>query len=741
MDMHTFKSMLKLFAGLWMALPVAMVGQVFQEGPVDTDQAIAELVSDVAVIRPGQTFEVALRVKLDPHWHVYWKNPGDAGLAPKIEWELPDGFVAGELEFPVPERIVTPPDYVSYGYEGEVFFLTQVTAPANLAVGQTLALNAKANWLVCESMCIPGNADLSLKLPVTETGESLVPSPWADALATARKELPRLLEEASVSFEVLAKTVTASIDWAGFEGIETEGLYFYVEAEGLVNSAAKQNFALSGSSLIVSMEKSEWFEGEVDQLKGILVNASGFAAAGGVQAVALDSAKEGIATIIDRGQSLTVFDDPQSGFLRAMLFAFAGGLILNLMPCVFPVLSIKILGFVNQSGEDKGKALKHGLVFAGGVLVSFWLLGGLLLVLRSFGEKLGWGFQMQNPYFVASMLILIFGFGLSMAGLFEFGTSAIGLGGKVKQEGYGGSFGSGALATILATPCTAPLMANAIPYALDANTSVAQALLVFTSLAAGMAVPYVVLSANPRLIDKLPRPGPWMETFKQIMAFLMFATCVWLISVMLALLDTEDSISVLGGLVFISIAAWVYGKWATLVKSRATVLRARFATVLFFALGAYWLMPSADRIENLQKMEIAKIEARDRNLVNIPNGSVDKFGVEWVEFSPKLIELLESKGRPYYIDFTAEWCLICKSNKGLVFSSDEVKSRIEEKKIVMVKADWTRSNPIITEVLESYGRAGVPLNVYHSGESGMVPVVLPQNLTPGIVLDAIESGI
>lgn len=719
MDMHAFKSMLKLFTGLWIALPAAMVGQVFQEGPVDTDQAIVELVSEIAVIRPGQTFDVALRVKLDPHWHVYWKNPGDAGLAPRIEWELPEGFVAGELEFPVPERIVTPPDFISYGYEGEVFFLVQVTAPADLAVGQTLALNAKANWLICESMCIPGNADLSLKLPVTETGESLVPSPWADALATARKELPRLLEEASVSFEVLAKTVTASIDWAGFEGIETEGLYFYVEAEGLVNSAAKQNFALSGSSLIVSMEKSEWFEGEVDQLKGILVNASGFAAAGGVHAVVVDSAsipkggdpKLGVGAA---GASLT--------FLKALVFAFAGGVILNLMPCVFPVLSIKILGFVQQSGDDDKKILKHGLAFAGGVLVSFWALAGVLIALRAGGESLGWGFQLQSPYFVGVLLLVMFLFGLSLMGVFEFGTSAISLAGKVKGNGFISSFSSGILATAVATPCTGPFMGPALGFAL--TLSAFQSLTVFTFLALGMAAPYLILSSFPKLIERLPRPGAWMETFKQVMSFPMFATCIWLIWLMGAHVGMDGLIEVLGGLLIVSIGAWVYGRWATPIKIVGTRRMATLIALVIASFGVWMLMPS---------------EEATSAVASEGSGGPDKYGVTWEEFSPEVVAAARAEGKPVFIDFTAKWCLTCKANKAVIFASDEVKRRFDELGVVMVRGDWTKRNPVITKALESFGRSGVPLYVLYDGEPSSSPQLLPELLNPGIVLNALDK--
>jgi thiol:disulfide interchange protein DsbD len=720
MDMHVFKSMLKLIAVLWIVLPAAALGQVFQEGPVDTDQAIAELVADVSAIRPGQTFDVALRIKLDPHWHAYWKNPGDAGLAPKIDWVLPDGFVAGELEFPVPERIATPPDFVSYGYEGEVFFLTQVTVPKDFAVGQIIALNAKASWLVCENMCIPGTADLALKLPVTETGESLASSPWADDLANAREELPRLMEAATLDFEVLETTVTASIDWDGFAGMGTDDLYFYVEAEGLVNSAAKQSFVLSDSSLIVSMEKSEWFEGEVDRLKGLLVSVAGFEAAGGVHSVALDSAAKptGEASALAVGGNASV----EMTFFLSLLFAFLGGVILNLMPCVFPVLSIKILGFVQLSGENPRKIQAHGVAFTAGVLLSFWALAGALIALRAGGESLGWGFQMQSPGFVGVLLLIMFVFGLNLAGVFEIGTSAIGLAGKVTGDGYGSSFFTGVFATAVATPCTGPFMGAAIGYAL--NLPVWGIMTVFTFLALGMAAPYLILSSFPKLIDRLPRPGPWMETFKQVMSFPMFATCIWLIWLMGAHVGNDGLILVLGGLLVVAIAAWVYGRWATPIKSVGTRRMAAFIALVIASSGVWMLIPS---------------EETTSAVASEASGGPDKYGVTWEDFSPEFVAASRAEGKPVFIDFTAKWCLTCKANKAVVFASDEVKLRFEELGVVMVRGDWTKRNPVITEALESFGRSGVPLYILYDGNPTSSPQLLPELLNPGIVLEALDK--
>ncbi len=554
--MYRKRNVLKLFSLICGVVPFLGYGQGYQKGPVDTEQAIAELVSGVTAVQPGQTIDVALRLQLDPHWHVYWKNPGDTGLAPSIDWEVPEGIEVGELEFPTAEKIITPPDFVSYGYEGQVFFLAQVTIPEDFGVGQTISLNADASWLACEQMCIPGGAKLALDLPVS--GESTEASQWEDALAAARGSLPKTPDGALLTFEALESTISASIEWAGFSGIDTESLYFYPEEEGLISSAAAQNFVLSDSTLIVSMQKSEYHEGPVDRLSGVLSYEAGFAAAGDAKAIFLDSAikpaASGSATYASGGEA-------SIGFAQALLFAFVGGMILNLMPCVFPILSIKVLGFVQQSGEDNKKAFAHGLTFAGGVLASFWVLAGALIALRAGGESLGWDFSFSHPIFVGALLLIMFLLGLSLVGVFEIGTSAIGLAGKVKGEGYGGSFFSGVLATAVATPCTGPFMGPALGFAL--TLSAFQSMTVFTFLALGMAAPYVILSSFPKLIEKLPRPGAWMETFKQVMSFPMFATCIWLIWLMVAHVGNDGLIMVLGGC-----SLWRSGRGSTDVGRR-----------------------------------------------------------------------------------------------------------------------------------------------------------------------------
>ncbi len=678
-------------------------------GPVDTGEVEAELVADVAAIRPGEEFQVALRLKMDPHWHVYWINPGDTGLVPEIEWELPEGFKAEPLEFPAPHRIPTPP-LVSYGYEGEIFILAKVTAPESLELGKTVRLNAAASWLVCEESCVPGSANLALDLPVSGTGETLAPAKYAKEISATREALPVEAEGGKIAFEDLGDSLIVTLQWDGLEGANLEDAYFYVEQESVSDSAKEQSFDLEGDLLRIAVPKAEYFEAVESGYSGLLYSKSGFEAAGGVKAVRFHVAGDLAAMGASPSRALAV-PAFEIGFMEALLYAFLGGMILNLMPCVFPVLSIKVLGFVQQSGEDKGKVLKHGLSFAVGVLASFWVLAGTLIALRSAGESLGWGFQLQQPEFVVVMLVVMFLFGLSMAGVFEMGTSAISLQGKVKGNGLGGSFFSGVIATAVATPCTGPFMGQALGYAL--TLSAFQSLTIFTFLAIGMATPYLVLSANPSLVNKLPRPGAWMETFKQVMAFPMFATCIWLVWLLGGHVGNDGLIFVLGGLLVVSIGAWIYGRWSTPIRKKATQ---RFASVfaLLTVLGGIWMMMPREQAEGEGELP-------------------------WQAYSPELLAELSAGGKPVFVDFTADWCLTCKANEVRLFGSDELLGRLENMDVELVRADWTKKDAVITKALAKYGRSSVPLYLLYDGKPGSEPKILPQVLSPDSFLSALDE--
>jgi len=404
----------------------------------------------------------------------------------------------------------------------------------------------------------------------------------------------------------------------------------------------------------------------------------------------------------------------------ALLFAFLGGLILNLMPCVLPVLSIKILSFVKEASDHKGRALSGGLMFSAGILVSFWILAGTLIALRAGGEQLGWGFQLQSPIFLTILASFIFLFGLSLLGVFEIGTSLTGAGNiAASRSGRMSSFLSGVTAVVVATPCTAPFMGSALGYALSQSYVVSLA--IFSALGLGLALPYVILSASPRLMRFVPRPGPWMETLKHIMGFLLMATVVWL-SWVLALQAGATAIALfLMGLVLLGVGAWLWGRWGTPVTTGRLKVAARVLTVFFllagFGIGLYGT--SFD----------APITAKTNN----------SDGLAWESFSQKKLDQLTASGQPVFVDFTAAWCLSCQVNEKVALNSEDVVKKFEELGVATLKADWTSYNEEITKALAEHGRNSVPLYVLYIKGKTNSPIILPEILTPGVVLKALEN--
>ncbi len=410
-----------------------------------------------------------------------------------------------------------------------------------------------------------------------------------------------------------------------------------------------------------------------------------------------------------------------TGIFLALVFAFLGGLILNLMPCVLPVLSLKIMGIVQQAGDHPKEKFKHGLIFTLGVLVSFWILAGMLLILRAGGEQLGWGFQLQSPTFVIILSIFLFLFSLSMFGLFEIGTTLTSVGQSTQNKSaYMGSFTSGVLATVVATPCTAPFMGSALGFALGQPAYAS--LLIFTFLGLGMASPYLILTTTPKLLKFIPKPGAWMESMKQFMGFLLLATVLWLLWVLSLQTGSEGVIILLTSLIFVGIGGWVYGRWGNIAKAKPT--RRIAQTISALALIAAVIF-------SLQNIEVKAAGAED----------VHKQGkIEWRKFSPEILEQLRKEGKPVFVDFTAAWCLSCQVNEKVAFGSGDVQDKFLEKNITALKADWTNKDETITKALASFGRNSVPFYVLYIPDK-KEPVIFPEILTPGIVLDKLEQNL
>jgi thiol:disulfide interchange protein DsbD len=674
--------------------------------PVRDKHVEAELIAEPTAVTAGQPFWVGLRLVMDEHWHTYWKNAGDSGLETKLKWSLPEGFSAGPIVWPHPQAIATPP-LMSYGYEGEVLLLVEITPPATLT--QTaVTLNARADWLMCKEVCIPGRAQLELTLPVA--AEAPADIRHAPAFAAARAALP-VDQLNDWQIEAARKEQSLVLMFRGPGALDD--LTFFPDSNELIDHAAEQKVGREGNTVTLTVPRSATAGAWPDRIQGVAVTTKGWLPDGTRPALRIDVPL----------QTAPVAPAPETGAMTlplALLLAFGGGLVLNLMPCVFPVISIKLLGFVEQAGESRGRLLAHGFVFAAGVLVCFWALAGTLLALRAGGAEIGWGFQLQEPRIVMALAALFFALGLSLFGLFEIGLSLTGAGqGLQSKSGLSGSFFSGLLATIVATPCTAPMMGAALGYALALPT--AGALAIFTALGAGMAAPYVLLSAMPGLIRKVPRPGPWMESMKQFMGFLMMATVVWLLWVLSLQTGADTVIRMAVLFLALALAAWIAGRWGALHRPFRTRLWARVvATGIAVAALAGTLSHEPARAES--------------SGVHVTAG-----GVTWEPFSPERVAKLRAAGTPVFIDFTAAWCITCQANKRIALYNKEVEAQFRALGVATLRADWTDHDEVITRALAEFGRSGVPLYILYGRDAATPPRVLPEVLTPGLVLDALAG--
>jgi thiol:disulfide interchange protein DsbD len=703
-------------------------------GAADTVAAphvTVSLVADVDAVRPGTPFEVGIRFVLEEHWHVYWSNPGDSGLAPTVRWTLPEGTTAGPVVWPHPRRILVGP-LANFGYEGEVLLPVRIAPSTELAPGGSLALAARVDWLVCREDCIPGDAELRLVLPVTDAAPAA--SRWAAAFAASHQGVPRAPRGVAIEalrhddrLELRLTPQGGAPVLAANAGSVGGGLAFFPAKPGLVENAAEQPHSVAADVVTVSLEKSRQRREPVEQLRGTLVAVGGFAP-DGAPALAIDvPVREALpaagAALADDAASRAGSPGAVAGSLWVALgFALLGGILLNVMPCVFPVLSIKVFDFVRQAGGDPARLRRHGYVYAGGVVLSFWVLAATLLVLRAGGEGLGWGFQLQAPAFVVVMVFVLVALALSLLGLFELGLGVSAVAGRVSQgDGFAGSFATGVLATVVATPCTAPFMGPALGWAL--TQPAAHAMAVFTALGAGMALPYVVLCVVPGWVRLLPRPGAWLETFRQLMAFPLLATALWLLWVLGLQAGIDAVAGTLAGLLLLAAGLWLRGRFAGLERPPRTRR---------VALACALLLATAGLATALRSRGDAPPAAG-------PSGAAattDAYGIPWREYSRATLDELRAAGMPVFVDFTAAWCLTCKVNEHVVFSSREVRDAFAARDVAMLRADWTSRDDEITRALASFGRSGVPLYLLYG--AGAEPVVLPSVLTRGVVLDALE---
>lgn len=678
-------------------------------GPVSTPHVTAELLLDRSHVRPGEEFRLGLHLRMKEGWHTYWKHPGDSGEATTIDWVLPNGFTAGPILWPQPQRISLKP-LTTYGYEGDVLLLVPMRAPATAVAGSSAPIKANVYWMVCEKVCIPEEVTLQIDVPIA--GEPSGPGASATLFDRSAATLPVPSDQWQVRAAKSGdKIILRARAPKGFR-IEQPGISFFAATGPLIEYSAPQPVSVRDGELTIELTRSPYAADDVRRLSGVLHAPAGWVP-GGPVAVAIDAPIDAAPPVAP-----VAAERPPLTLLLALGLAFLGGMVLNLMPCVFPVVSLKILAFMQRSGDEPRRVRLHGFSFAAGVLLAFWMLAGLLLALRAAGEEIGWGFQLQSPAFVAAMAFLLFALGLSLAGVMDIGTSLTRIGAAAGREGYGTSALNGMLATVVATPCTAPFMGAALGFAL--TQSATAALLIFTALGAGMAAPYVALSLWPSLLRFLPRPGNWMVRFKQLMAFPLFATVAWLVWVFGHQTGVDGILRLLLGLTLVGAAAWVWGSWATLDASTLTRVTARGVAVVLLASG-FMLSVGAKPVSSA--VNTAGVQS----------------GVQWEPWSEARVAELRAEGRPVFIDFTAAWCLTCKVNERVAFSSAEVRRIVGERNIAMLKADWTNRDAAITRALSSFGRSGVPLYVLYEGDPSASPRLLPEILSPGILIETFSQ--
>ncbi len=680
--------LLAIIFSLW--IPEASAQSV--ESKAVTPHLEARLVSELSAVQPGKPFSVALHFKLKPGWHTYWQNPGDSGEPVKLRWVEDANFKAGRLEFPVPQRIERAP-LANYGYLGEVAFLTEIRPAKNLPAGSMLSLPVEASWLVCEEECIPEKARLELKLPVA--GASLSDPEGANLIAVARQRLPRPWTGAMASLRTQGGELNLVIPEAS--GKATDWEFFPLQA-GVMENYPRPTAQRQGSDLEFQLRKSPAALTDLAGISGVL------------------SRRDPDGTVT--GYSLQARVPSHFPGILIFLAAFAGGLLLNLMPCVFPVLSLKVLGFVHQAQESPRRVRRHAYGYAAGILISFWILAGLLLLLRHGGSQLGWGFQLQSPSFVLVLIILLFALGLSLFGLFHWGESWMGWGDQLtRKPGYAGSFFSGVLATVVATPCMAPLVGSTLGVALTQRAWVSLAL--FTALALGLAAPYVLFALFPRLLRLLPKPGRWMEVFQQFMGFLMLGTVLWLLWVF-GLQTSQGSLFRL----LIVLLLLAFGLWAVprLTAGWGGRVGRPVAGLLLLAVFGLAVVSGLKGI---------RLESTSEKLA--------EGMLPWQDFSENRLEELRAQGKPVFINFTAAWCLTCQVNERLVFSSPEVREAFAAKGVELLKADWTQQDAEIARALAGYERQGVPVYVLYAPGQDSKPRLLPEVLSAGVIQRALEA--
>ncbi|MBE0475095.1 thioredoxin family protein [Rhodoferax sp.] len=719
--MTHLKRLLPSFAALFFiafcALATGARAQEIVKNTVTTEQVQAELMAHAPDgIEPGKTVWVGLQLKHQPEWHTYWKNSGDSGLATSLSWTLPAGVLAGDIAWPLPVKIPIG-NLANYGYDGTILLPVPLTITPDFkasVLNPELEVKLQANWLVCKLECVPQDGTFVLRLPLKSSTASN-----AAAFDAAFKAQPVALAQAS-SISLAGHTLNVSV--AGLPvSLHGKTLEFFPETPEIIETAGQWTQSWQGAVWTAAVPMAQHRAGSPEVMPLVLAGQVGRERLGFVTQAKVSGEWPADAPTAVAGATNTALNPtglgpsanaplslPTSLWL-ALLGALLGGMILNLMPCVFPVLAIKVVGFARH-GTNQRRQRVGGLAYSAGVVLSFVALGALMLALRSAGEQLGWGFQLQSPAVVAALAVLFTVIGLNLAGLFEFSqfvpSSVATL--EAKNPSVN-AFLSGILAVVIASPCTAPFMGASLGLALALPAG--QALAIFAMLGIGMALPYLAASWSPALARQLPRPGAWMNTFRHAMAFPMFATVVWLVWVLGQQSGIDGAAALLALLLSLALVIWALG-----LQGRSRVVMATLSgAALAFLLGSIG--------HNVTKP--------------LENFGTTASTALWQPWTPGKVEQALASGAPVFVDFTAAWCVTCQYNKNATLANDEVLADFAERKVTLLRADWTRRDPTITAALAQLGRNGVPVYVLY--QNGHAPVVLSEILSVGEVRGALAT--
>jgi len=723
----------------------------------------ARLLTDTDQVAPGGTFRLGLHIEQLDEWHTYWKSPGDIGLPTDIIWSVPEGATTTPYEYPVPLRFEQS-EIISFGYDGQVLLFTEVTLPTELPAG-TIELGAEANWLVCKTSCIPGSASLKLPLTVGEDGGKNAYAALFDHYAAQHPvdlltvqdfafegSLSGSAVQANKPFKaafLLTPTGGAKLKlpeskvapWptftpiVGFDwmvnGVEVKstdqgGILVVLEAESFEPEPLPTDAKIGG--LFQVKVGNQWIKTEATiAMPWAAADATVEASTSPLWALASGEApppEDGPKA--DPPEGSTTGGAAETSLISVIGLALLGGLLLNIMPCVLPVLALKLYGLIEQQDISQKDRQVAGLAYTGGILFCFWLLAGAVFATRSaLGIEVGWGFQFQYPPYIAGLATLVFAFGLSLFGVFEIPAFGVDQASRAaSKEGPAGYFFPGMFAPLVAPPCTAPFMGTALAFAFAAPGYLL--VLVFSLIGLGLAAPFLLIAFVPTLYRFLPRPGAWMEAFKQFLGFTLIATTIWLVGVLGAQIGADRNNGFLAFLMFVALGSWVFGRWGGLGATGMQQLKA-FAAGMVIAVGGGWFFLDLEMAEASQCDDGTVAEVLDF-----------EHEVPWQPFSEERVAALA--GKPIFIDFTADWCLTCKANEKAVINTAPVREVMRDRGVIPLMADWTRRDPVITEWLQRHGKAGVPFYLVLPADAAAAPIPLPEVITKDMVIEALKKA-